>query len=322
MTGLQLLGPRVVAEVFDLELAYASQVEAFTKLAEGRAWQPDKIGGGHADDQSTVFCYAARLDRESGPISKFGSVNPANLGTGLPTIHAAVVLLHPDTGVPVAVLDGTAITARRTAAASAVAVSALGRTGEHIAVLGAGQQGVAHIRALHAAFPHGKFHVWCPDVAQRNGVTDALADEGLPVAVAASARAAISGADIVIAATSATSPLFDANDLPASALVVSVGCFEEHRCEIGPDTLLRSRTVVVDHAPTALAHCGPVVETARQGRNLGVVELGAILTGQVRVPTSGLTSYLSVGLGVQDAAAAWAIYRRAADLGLGITVDW
>ncbi|MCZ9338933.1 ornithine cyclodeaminase family protein, partial [Streptomyces sp. TRM76130] len=79
-------------------------------LAREEAWQPEKILGGHADDPDTVFCYASRLDRASGPVSKFGSVNPGNAGTGRPTIHAVVAVLDPDTGAPLALMGGTTLT--------------------------------------------------------------------------------------------------------------------------------------------------------------------------------------------------------------------
>lgn len=320
--GLHLLSPEIITSLYTLDMAYASQVEAFTELASGNAWQPDKIGGGHAGDDSTVFCYAARLNRDTGPISKFGSVNPGNTEQGLPSIHAMVVLLHPDTGIPVAILDGTAITARRTAAASAVAATNLAGQAAQIAVLGSGQQGVAHVHSLHRRFPSASFTLWSPDTEQVGQAVEGLRARGITIASTATVSDTLHGADIVVTATQAVEPLFDAEVLAPDALVISIGSFESHRCEIGADTLQRSTTVVVDHAPTARAHCGPLVDLQRRNIDTAVTELGHVIIGAAPPPAPGLTTYLSVGLGVQDAAAAWSIYRRARELGLGTTVQW
>ncbi|MGW3564368.1 hypothetical protein ACWDSL_10815 [Streptomyces sp. NPDC000941] len=113
--------------VFDLDTAIASRRAAFVALARGEAWQPEKILGGHPDDPDTVFCYAAHLDRTTGPVCTFGSVNPGNAGTSRPTINAVVAVLASHTDVPLTFLEGTALTMLRTAAASAVAVGALAR---------------------------------------------------------------------------------------------------------------------------------------------------------------------------------------------------
>lgn len=78
---MRFLDEHDVRAVFDLDTAIASQRAAFVALARGEAWQPEKILGGHPDDPDTVFCYAARLDRTTGPVCKFGSVNPGNTGT-------------------------------------------------------------------------------------------------------------------------------------------------------------------------------------------------------------------------------------------------
>ncbi|MGO4427701.1 hypothetical protein AB4Z54_55580, partial [Streptomyces sp. MCAF7] len=70
-----------VRAVFDLDTAIASLRAGFVALARGEAWQPEKILCGHPDDPGTVFCFAARLDRTTGPVCTFGSVNPGNAGT-------------------------------------------------------------------------------------------------------------------------------------------------------------------------------------------------------------------------------------------------
>ncbi|RYF41178.1 MAG: ornithine cyclodeaminase family protein, partial [Comamonadaceae bacterium] len=251
---------------------------------------------------------------------------PTNPALGLPTIHATVTLLHPTTGVPVAILDGTAITAKRTAAASALAAKTLALPGVRtIAVLGAGQQALSHIRALHAAIDSISFQLWAPRHQQQHAAALTLTAEGITVDAVPSIRHALNEAMVVVTATRATEPLFDAEDLRPGAVVISVGSFEDHRCEIGLDTLQSSSDIVVDHTATAEAHAGPIVHMRAHGDTRELTDLGAVLTGTATVREStpkGIVTYLSVGLGVQDAAAAWAIYDKAHALGLYTEVPW
>ena len=137
-----LLGAADVAEVFDLDTGLASQREAFGRLGRGEADQPARLVLPVARDDSLAFCYAARLAPDSGAVSKFGSVNPGNAAAGRPTVSATVLVLDPDDGRLVAVVEGTTLTALRTSAASALAATLLARPGAATAaVLGPGVQG-------------------------------------------------------------------------------------------------------------------------------------------------------------------------------------
>ncbi|MFI0418736.1 ornithine cyclodeaminase family protein [Spongiactinospora sp. 9N601] len=314
---MRLLTATDVYALLDPDAAIATQRAAFTALATGDAWQPDKIGGGPDGVDSTVFCYAARLDAATGPVSKFGSVNPGNAARGLPSIHAVLVALHPETGAPVAVLDGGAVTTVRTSAASAVAVAALARPGAaRLAVLGAGTQGRAHVRAISRVLPLKDVTIWSPIPGERESAARELA-----VRAVASVPDAVADADVVVCATLATEPILAPDLLRPGTTVVSIGSFEEHRREIGTDLLAASAAVVVDHVPTARAHAGPVV-AARLPMEL--LALGDVLTGRAtaRRDPDDLVTYLSVGLGVQDAAAAWHVVERAEALDAGQEIAW
>ncbi|NIH83839.1 ornithine cyclodeaminase family protein [Amycolatopsis granulosa] len=316
---MRLLTRTDIEALLDIDTAIATQREAFTALGTGTAWQPDKIGGGPATEPSTVFCYAARLDSATGPVSKFGSVNPGNASRGLPTIHAVLTALDPDTGRPVALMDGAAITTLRTSAASAVAAEHLARPGARtLAVLGAGTQGRAHVRALSRVLALTDVRMWSPLAAEREA---SAAELGNPVRAVPTAGEALDGADVVVCATLATEPLFGAELLAPGATVLSIGSFEEHRREVGADVLDKSHAVVVDHLATARAHCGPVVA---HGAELELVALGDVVAGKRsgRTGAQDVITYLSVGLGVQDAAVAWHLIRRAEDERIGTEVAW
>ncbi|MEU1515595.1 ornithine cyclodeaminase family protein [Streptomyces sp. NPDC005811] len=320
---MRFLDGHDVRTLFDLDTAIASQRAAFVALARGEAWQPEKIIGSHADDPDTVFCYAARLDRTSGPVCKFGSVSPGNAGTRWPTVNAVVTVLDPHTGVPLAVMDGTALTTLRTAAASAVAVGALARRGAaRLLVLGSGVQGRAHLAALSQQQAYAWTGMWSPRRSSLDTSVGRLRAQGHDVEPVDSLSDALARADVVVCATLATEPLFSAHQLAPGATVVTVGSFERHRCEIGPDVLRASRRVVVDHGPTARHTCGPVV-AARAETDIDLLELGHVLTGTAtgRRSDDDLVTYLSAGLGVQDAAAAWHIHQRAEERGVGRRAD-
>lgn len=322
---MRFLDERDVRSVFDIDTAIASQRAAFVSLARGEAWQPEKILGGHAGDPDTVFCYASRLDGTSGPVCKFGSINPQNTGTGRPTIHAVVAVLDPHTGVPLAFMDGTALTTLRTAAASAVAVEALARKeAGRLLVLGSGVQGQAHVAALRRTRPYTWTGMWSPRPSSLNASVDRLRERGFDVEAVPSLNEAIATADVVVCATLPTEPLFSARSLSPGTTVVTVGSFDRHRCEIGPDVLDASHRVVVDHEPTARQNCGPLLAASARVERAEpvVVELGHVLTGDAagRDSDDDVVTYLSAGLGVQDAAAAWSIYQRAEahDIGRGL----
>ncbi|WP_416979823.1 ornithine cyclodeaminase family protein [Streptomyces sp. T028] len=320
---MRFLDGHDVRTLFDIDTATASQRAAFLALARGEAWQPEKIIGGHADDPDTVFCYAARLDRTSGPVCKFGSVNPGNAGRRLPTINAVVTVLDPHTGVPLAFMDGTALTTLRTAAASAVAVGALARSeAARLLVLGSGVQGRAHIEALSRNKAYAWTGMWSPRRSSLDASVGHLREQGHDVEPVDSLSDALARADVVVCATLATEPLFSAHQLSPGTTVVTVGSFERHRCEIGPDVLRASRRVVVDHEPTARHTCGPVV-AARAEADLELLELGHVLTGAAtgRRGDDDIVTYISAGLGVQDAAAAWHIYQQAEAHGVGRRAD-
>jgi ornithine cyclodeaminase len=321
-----LLGAADVAEVFDLDTGLASQREAFSRLGRGEADQPARLVLSIAADDSLAFCYAARLAPDSGAVSKFGSVNPGNAAAGRPTVSATVLVLDPDDGRLVAIVEGTTLTALRTSAASALAATLLARPGAATAaVLGPGVQGRGHIRALAHALPLEQIRLWGRDrQAAERAAADLDGEVDPRVVAAATVAEAVAGAEIVASCTASPSPLVEAEQLEPGATVISIGSITPERSEVGLGVLAAAETVVVDHRPAALEHAGPVIQALAAGlvRETDLVELGAVAAGRHpgRQRPDDLVFYNSLGLGVQDAAAAWAIVGRASRLGVGTRV--
>ena len=304
----RLLGP---------DAAIASQRAAFTALAAGGADLPGKIMHPSRFDDSVVFAYVSRLSADTGAVAKFGSVNPGNAAAGLPTLHAVISALDPVTGRLVAVMDGAAVTTLRTAAGSAVAVDALATPGSaDLAILGSGTQALAHVRMIARVRDLKSVRLWSPTPAHRARAADRLAAElGLPVEAAGTAEEAVAGASIVATCTLSTTPVVRGAWLAPGCTLVSVGSFEPTRREVDAEVVRRSAAVVVDDPATAAGHAGPVVDALREGLLTpeDLVPLGAVLTGDrtARTGPGDIVYYNSVGLGIQDAAAAWAVIGAA-----------
>lgn len=314
-----------VTDLLDLDSAIASQRAAFTALGADAADLPGKIMHPSRFDDSVVFAYVARLSADTGAVAKIGSVNPGNAASGLPTVHAVITVLEPDTGRLAAVMDGRAITTLRTAAASAVAIDALSTPDSaDLALLGSGTQALAHARAVARVRAVESIRLWSPTARHRARAAERLSAElNLAVRAVGTAEEAVSGASLVAACTLSTTPVVRGEWLAPGCTVVSVGSFEPGRREVDAEVVRRaaeSGAVVVDDPATAAGHAGPVVDALHEGLLApgDLVGLGAVLTGRrgARTGPDDIVYYNSVGLGVQDAAAAWAVVRAAGKAGL------
>ncbi|MER6436574.1 ornithine cyclodeaminase family protein [Streptomyces sp. NPDC001185] len=315
--GPLYLSREQVVELLDTDAAIASQRAAFTALGDGTAELPGKIMHPSRFDDSVVFAYLARLSADTGAVAKFGSVNPGNAGAGLPTVHAVINALDPVTGRLAAVMDGTAVTTLRTAAASAVALDALATADSaELGLLGSGTQALAHARAVARVRELRSVRVWSPHPGRRADAARRLAAElGIAVEAAGTARDAVAGASMVAACTLSRTPVVRGEWLAPGCTVVSVGSFEPTRSEVDAEVVRRAAAVVVDDPVTAAEHAGPVVEALARGVLApdDLIPLGGVLTGgrTARTGPDDIVLYNSVGLGIQDAAAAWAVIDAA-----------
>jgi len=312
-----------VAALLDTDTAIRSQRAAFTALGDGTAELPGKIMHPSGFDDSVVFAYLARLSADTGPVAKIGSVNPGNAAAGLPTIHAVINALDPVTGQLVAVMDGTAVTTLRTAAASAVAFDALATPDSaELGLIGSGTQALAHARCVARVRDLRAVRIWSPTPERRARAARLLAAElGIPVKAVDSAEEAVAGLPMVAACTLSSTPVVRGEWLAPGCTVVSVGSFEPSRSEVDTEVVRRSAAVVVDEAETAAEHAGPVVDALRAGTltRQDLIPLGEVLTGrrEGRRTERDIVYYNSVGVGIQDAAAAWAVIDAARDQGVG-----
>lgn len=234
--------------------------------------------------------------------TKLITLVPGNAARGLPTLLATIVLMDPATGQPLAVMDGTWITALRTAAVSAVAADELSPTGPKIvAMLGSGALARSHALALRAVRPVTQIRVWSRDPAN---VARCAADVG--GVACASAEAAVRGADIVCTVTNASEPVLRGAWLKPGAFVAAVGAPRPNWREL--DDAAMSSVLVVDSRESAKHESGDVILS---GAKLGA-EIGEILGGTQPRPATGATVvFKSLGQAVEDAHAARLVYDAA-----------
>jgi alanine dehydrogenase len=259
--------------------------------------------------------------------AKVITVIPGNHGTAFDSHQGAVLLFDSDNGSLTALLDATAITTIRTAAVSAVATRALSRQNATVlAILGAGVQGQAHLEAMCAVRSITSLRVWSRtrDHASRLA---ALAAERYRIAVSVSPSGAdaVDGADIVCTTTSATEPVLCGEWLSPGAHVNAVGTSTANARELDTAAVVRAR-LYVDRRESALNEPGDLLVPLREGA-IGadhiVGELGEVLVGSApgRGHADEVTLFKSLGLAIEDLAAASFVCAAAARAGAGVRIE-
>ena len=245
----------------------------------------------------------------TGASVKLVTIVPGNADRGLPTLQAVVVWIDAATGRPVALLDGPAITAMRTGAASGVATRLLARAdAATLALIGAGGQAAWQARSVLAARPITRILVYARDATARVACAEMLQDAtGVATEAADSAREAVEASDVVCCATTSVEPVFDAEWIRPGTHVNGIGAFRLGMVELPPALFSRAELVAVDARDAARAEAGDVMAAVSSGSvaEEDLVEIGTVERDWVeRRPDTAITVFKSVGLAIQDVAAA------------------
>jgi ornithine cyclodeaminase len=295
---------------------------ALRSFSEGRVVQPVRSVLEIGPDRAFFGVMPAALTDAVG--AKLVTVFHRNHERGLPSHLATIVLLDPATGSPIAVLDGRFITEARTAAASAVSVRLLARSDAAVlAIIGSGVQARSHLDAIGRVRVLADVRVWSPTAAHREAFAEAAVSAGQShVRAVNDVHEAVTGADIIVLATSAREPVIDDRDVAAGAHVCAVGACRPDQREMPTPLVARAR-VYVDSRDGALVEAGDLLIPIAQGAiGVGhiVGELGELALGRVegRRSSADVTIFKSLGMAAEDIAAArLAVERaRAAELGL------
>ena len=286
---------------------------AYRDVASGRDRSPLRTHV--AVDGGDLLLMPGVREGGSGTTVKLVTIMPQNPGRGLPTLHAVVVWIDGATGAPIALLDGSAVTAMRTGAASGVATRLLARPeAATLGIIGAGGQAEWQIRAVVAARPIRQVLVHARTPAAREAFAERMAAEtGLEVTAVASARDAVADADVVCCATTSSDPVFAAERIRPGTHVNGIGAFRLGMVELPPELFARASLVAVDSREAAAAEAGDVMAAVERGLiDLDdLVEIGSISPDwSATRDGQAITAFKSVGLAIQDVAAAEMVVAR------------
>ena len=303
---------------------------AFAELSAGRTVSPLRTVISLTDREGDALFMPAYVPAMNALGLKSVNVFRRNPRRGLPVIHAVVSLVDPETGQPLAIMDGTYLTALRTGAVSGAAADLLARPESRVlAAIGAGAQGVTQIAAVCAVrpierviavdvnesalerLPETMRRDW-PDIAER-------------VETTTDASAAVRAADIVCTATTSHTPVFDDADIRPGTHISAVGAYTPEMQELPAATVARA-TVVVAAIDAALAEAGDLIIPLAEGlvtREHFARELGMVAVGMAPGRTSAdeVTLFKSVGNAVQDVVVAKRAVDRARERGIGTEID-
>jgi alanine dehydrogenase len=309
-----LLSQQEVEQLLDLDALIDALADAHRELSEGKASMPPRIAA-FAERSGLLGAMPAYLP-SAGLACKLVSLFPENRDRH--THQALICIFDPTNGTPVALMDGAYITARRTAAGSALATRLLAREDARVlAILGAGVQARTHADALRRVRSFHEIRVAARDADKARQLADELGAE-----VATSWEEAVRDADVVAATTHATEPIVFREWLAPGTHVNSVGANPAGSGEVDA-SVVADALVAVEYRESTLAPPPAGASEFRDGPPPEVVELGELVAGtkQGRRSPEQITLYKSVGVAVQDAAAAALVLAAARERSVGREIE-
>jgi alanine dehydrogenase len=327
---LRILSKKDVQRALSMKECIELMKAAFAQLSSGQAHVPLRSQLPVTAYEGVTLFMPAYLAQSGDLGAKIVSVFPRNLKANLPTIHAVVFVIDSRTGIPMALMDGTYLTALRTGAASGAATDLLARKDARLLVLfGAGTQARTQLEAVCTVRPITKVLVCDVDPKRAKDFVEEMKGRGAPIPNdirwIASAEEGVKEADIICTATTSSKPVFEGKALRPGTHINAVGAYTPQMQEVDSETIRRAK-VVVDSRQASLAEAGDLIAPLHQGvineKHIHA-EIGEIVAGRKvgRESDSEITYFKSVGIAVQDVAAARRVLDKATELGLGAEVE-
>jgi L-arginine dehydrogenase len=288
----------------------AALKDMFRALAAEQAVQPSQTLALFPGGTGDFITYLGAIARDK----VFGAKLSPYIATGAkPIVTAWTTLMSMETGRPLMLCDAGLLTIERTAATTALAVDALARSdATHLAVIGAGAVGLAHLRHVAPLRAWRSIRVYSPDLAGDEAKRAAMHAANPDAQACASIEACVQDADVVMLCTSSGTPVLPRAALTKPALITSISTNVPDAHEIEP-SWLHDMDVYCDYRPTTPASAGEMKLAARQGWSAQEIkgDLPALITGACEKPTYARHAFFrSIGLGLEDVAAAHALYRH------------
>ncbi|WP_163336780.1 ornithine cyclodeaminase family protein [Desulfopila sp. IMCC35008] len=328
MTQLRILSGQQIRQAVNMKSIIDVMHEAFVELSAGRAEMPIRSQISIDKHEGTALfmpCYMSPTEMIG---VKTVTLFEDNRKNNIPYIQGMVCLFDGKNGTPRAVLDGLTITALRTGAVSGLATRLLAREDSEICgVFGAGAQGRTQLEAVCAVRDIKKVYIYDMFVeSSRQFAKEMGSFLGVEIVVAATSEETVRDADIICCATISETPVFHNSDLPAGVHINAVGSYKPHVQEVPEEMVLRSR-LYVDHRESALEETGDLIIPIGNGSMTEqhiVAEIGEVAAGEAPARTSEdeITFFKSVGVAVQDLAAATVVLKEAEKQGIGTIADF
>jgi len=322
-TNFLHLSADAVRRALPMREAIEAMRDAFAQLARGEVTLPPRLRMDVPSENGTALvmpCHSASQKLFS---LKFITLYADNAQRGLPLIQSTVLLNDGSTGAPLAVMDGASLTAIRTGAATGLATDLLARPeAALVAIIGTGVQACTQLEAVACVRRIQRARVYDRNAESAGRFAVEMQQQlGLAVERVASPSAAVHGADIICAATTSMTPVFEDRDVRPGTHINAVGAFRPDVAEVPAATVCRAR-VVMDHRASALEEAGDLLMPLRAGligEEHFSTELGQLVLGQKpgRMSVDDITLFKTVGVAIQDLCAAARALANAQRLGLG-----
>ncbi len=323
MVHFLLLTEEHVRSVLPMTDLIACMESALARFSSGEVQQPVRTVLEVGAQKAYYGLMPAYVAQPPTMGAKIVTVFNSNAARGLHTHLAMIVLLDPATGALQALMDGRYITEARTAAVSAVSARYLARADASVlGIVGTGVQARSHLAAMADVRALREVRVWSPKPSSRERFVDEMQPEvRVPLRAARTAEEAVRGADLIVLATSSPAPVVELSWIAPGSHIVSVGAPRPNQREMAPELTARGR-LFVDSRAGALAESGDVVMGIGEGRfgaDHLAGELGELVLGRTagRRALDEITIFKSLGMAVEDVAAAELVFRRAVEAGVG-----
>jgi ornithine cyclodeaminase len=313
-----------INELLPMKDCIAVMREALTALAQGEVFQPLRTIVRPPKLDGLIVIMPSIISGERTAIGlKAISVFPGNAAKGKDIHQGVVLLLSPETGELMAMMNASAITAIRTAAVSAVATDLLANKGAcELAIVGAGVQARSHLKAMAEVRPIKRCRIAARNIENARDFAAEMQDEfSFPIEPAETVKDAVKNADIIVTATTSSEPVLERNWISPGAHMNAVGASTPNAREIDSQTMAAAK-LFVDRRESTVNESGDYLFALQDGSikpDHIRAEIGELLIGEKPGRTSGdeITLFKSLGLAVEDVAAADYLYNMAKESGIG-----
>jgi len=323
---IRIIDYQQVRELLDMDTCIGLMAAALSTLAEGNANQPLRSAIALRSGKGLLGLMPAYLESIDAHAVKAISVFGGNHGSAYDAHQGVVVLYEGAHGCPVAVIDGSEVTAIRTAAASGLATRLLAREdSKTLALIGSGIEARTHLEAMRCVRPIEQVRVWSRTSENATSFAEREGDRfGLEISASASVVEAVADADIICTTTASKQPVLLGSMLPPGCHVNAIGACIPTARELDSQAVAKAR-LYTDRLESLQHESGDYLFPLREGL-IGADhvcgEIGELLIGKIggRSDSREITLFKSLGIGVEDLAAAQHIYEQSRQRGIGTSL--